>query len=834
MKPFLLVLTICSILITILAPPEIALAGIFLLFLIPGFVIVSFLSPQKDFVDQVVLTVVAGLAFQIVYAYMLSLKFHFSLLSLFLPSLCCALLHDFKGSWNYCINRRAFLILLPAVIFVMLTLNMVPGEDAIAHKLITDDIVEAKAIPETYLLYPEIPTLMYPVGFHVLTAQLQLFSGIDNLMFGVASLLTGILCLSVYWCSKQLFSIECGLLAGTLTVFATLPPVNSLILSNYTTLLAYIFTCAAIGVAVNIIRSDFSHTNLTNTGFKPFIILSLILTGGVETHLLFFVVLIPISAFLIQNLVKKGLHEVLNYGYTLVLATILSLPLLIRLAEYHTPEETIQYVIEQEHHYFLHLTPEMIPLNVGIWITLVGVLGIFLLNNYRMLFGFWIGIFFFLALNTVLQIEFPLWYTFFAPRMVDQLFLPFSILGAFFLTQIWKSSKVGVILLSGIILLSGSLYVARVPRANRGELFPTTSPFFETDQEGMVWLKTSKEDAVVLNDWWTGTGSAWIPSLTRRHVIFPYTVNAFSVNMYTLDNYIKMMNLAEKERKSFIIAAFPDSEEAHQYLKELKVDYIFLSSYVLEESKWRNALWNPFVLEESPNYTTVFQEGYTYIFEVAPVFEYSTSFVLREYPFFTSDNPVLVDVSLNLVSFPVDVVLDIVYEDYGWGTIEIRTESALLAGIPLTNTKENVHVAFRIPQNTTEISIQAEEPIKMKGALLCAFRDSFSLHNNALVGKWEKSPEGYALLDEGHIYVINTSKTLEIVYMDKGEGNVDFNMFVNGEWQKLTTLYRENDGETKTLSLSIPEGYTVLDIGVNTWGDPFIIIELSHNHSFMI
>ncbi len=814
MKPFITVVTLCSILVTVFAPPELKVIAVFLLFYTTGFAIVFFTLPQKDIVDQIILSILTGLAFQIVYVYVISLVYHFSLLSLVIPCICLSVAVDLKGMYNFEMNKKAFLIFVPAVLFGVLTLNAVPGEDAIAHLLITTDIAEAAAIPQTYSLYPEIPVLMYPLGFHSITAQLQVFTGIDTLIFGVASFLSGVLCLSVYLCTKKLFSVECGLLAGTLSVFATVPPLNSLILSNYTTLLAYIFTCAAMSVIV-----DMTDTNVS------VLLLSLILAAGVETHLLFFVIVLPLLVLIV--VVNSPRRAVLISVYALGLGALMSAPFLARLLTGYQPYQmtAVQYIIEQEHHFFLQFTPDMIPQSVGVWITLVGVLGFLFLDKYRLFFGTWIGIFLFLAVNTVLKIEFPLWYAFFAPRMVDQLFLPLSILGAFFFTQIWKFSKVGVIILCGVLLVSGGLHVVTTPKADRGDLFPTTSPFFETDQQGMLWLLTTDEDATILNEWWTGTGSAWIPPLTRRKVIFPYTVNAFSVNVYTLDDYVATFDLPEKERKSFVIAAFPDSEEAYNYLQELNVDYIFLSSYVLEESKWRSALWNPFVLTESPNYERVFQEGYTYIFEVAPQFTYTTTFVLKNFGDITvnPDTPVHLDVSLT-TSFPVDTVLDIYVEDVGFDSFEMRADNALLAVVPLTDTKESVHVAFRIT-NVSEVTISTKnQPVKMTARLSTALHDTIYYDKAALVGTWEKTETGYTLMTQGHIYLFNTSDTVEITYLDTGEGNVDFNVFANNEWQKLTTVYRENDGEVKTILLTIPGGYSLLDIGMNNWGDPFVVI----------
>ncbi|KYK38380.1 MAG: hypothetical protein AYK18_17410 [Theionarchaea archaeon DG-70] len=814
MKPFLTIATVCSIVITVVAPPEIKLVGIFLLFCIPGFAIISVTFPQKDIIDQVILSCIAGLAFHIVYAYILSLVFHFSFPSLFLPALFLAILLDFKKRCHFEIDKKTVLIVLPAIFFAAATVNLVPGEDANFHLLALNEVESVKAVPETYSLYPEIGTVMYPFGFHILTAQLQLFSGVDNFIFTFASVLTGVLCLSVYWCTKRLFSPECGLLAGVLSVFAVLPPLNSVVLSTYANLLAYIFTCAAIGVVADCYKRD-SPT--------PFVLLSLILAAGVETHLSFFLILIPVFIFLLEKTIKKRDTVRIKYIPILLLSVVLSAPFLVRISAQYTPYDVGRFLSLWYNP--LQFTPSMIPERIGTWMTIVSIPGFFLLKKYRILFSAWIGVFLFLAVNTVIRIEFPLWYVFFATRMVDQLFLPFSILGAFFLVKMWKFSRIGIILLCAILLLTGSIPLIEKPRADRGVLFPTISPFFATDQEGMVWLLTTDEDAIILNEWWTATGSAWIPSLAQRRVIFPY--------IFSLEHYTDVLNIPEKEQKTFVIAAFPDSEEVHNSLKEWGVDYIFLSAYVLDEAKWRNALWNQFVLQESPNYSLVFQEGYTYIFRVSPYFEYTTTFVLKEdQPFtVTSETPEILDVSLNPVSFSVDRILDIFFEDSHWGEFEIRTGNTILAVVPLTDTGKKVHTAFRIPPGANEITVLAKNnPVQMAISVSAAFFDSFQYSDNiALVGEWwKKTEKGYELENQGHIYLFNGLGILEITYVDRGEGNIDFNLFIDGEWHKLATVYRENDGRTKTILLEISEDYTLLDIGIHNWGDPLVIVGLKN------
>ncbi|MGD2250564.1 MAG: hypothetical protein PVF58_19375 [Candidatus Methanofastidiosia archaeon] len=859
-KPWLTLAAMCSITITVLAPPHIKLISLLLLFFIPGYTLVSFTFPQKDILDHIILSIITGLAFHIVYAYIIANFVSLSVYTLAIPSILSGVLYDTKIKWNpHTKLNKSLLILVPAVTFVILTVNAVPGEDAIAHLLLIGDIQQVSTIPSTYVLYPSIDNV-YPMGFHVLVAQLQMISGIENLLFGFASFLSALLCLSVYLCTKKLFSVECGLLAGTLSLFASLLPIKSLTFSTYPVILAFIFTCGGIAVLVgnknkngNEYKSEnknknrdknenknknsktTKNTNTTNTNqfiYKKFMLLSIITAAGIETHLIFFFMLIPGLAYVLQSLPKT--KKIYGLSVLAVLSFILVSPFLLPLLiKYHSYTVTsVQYIITQEHHFFQVLTPTMIPERIGIWVTILGGLGFFLLKKYRLLFGVWIGTFLFMALNTILHIKFPLWYTFFAPRMVDQLFLPLVILTSFFLVTMYKFSRPGVILLVTILLVSGSTPIITAPSAFTGDLFPTISPFFETDQQGMIWLSTTDPDTTILNDWWTGTGSAWTSGLVRQTLVFPYTINAFSINVYTSPDYMKKVGTPQKERKSFVIAAYPDSQESHQYLKALNADYIFLSAYVLEESKWRSYLWNPFALQDSPNYKLVFQDGYTYIFEVSENFEYSNTFVLTDFREITLGDTVELPVSFENASFPVDAVLDLYIEDIGWGIITISTNESVLAHINLTNTKKWFHTAFRIPKDTEYVTISGNTSASttknstIKASVTTAVRNSIAYGNAALVGpwNWDSTEQGYILKDQGHIYMFNTQKTLEITYKDTGTGNIDLNMFINGEWKKLITIYRENDNTIKIITLEIPEEYTLLDIGINTWEDPFILL----------
>jgi hypothetical protein len=816
MKPWLTITALCCIGCVILAPPQVKVIALFLiLYMITGIALVSFLFPQEDLLDLFILALPAGCAFHIVYAYGISLiHIPFSVVSLCLPGLVLSGLMDVKGKRLHCsFDKRILIIIVSAIIFGIITLNLVPGEDANFHLLAIGDIMELKTVPTTYVLYPQISNLMYPLGFHILTAELQLLSGLDHLTFVMGSLVAAVLCVSVYWCASRLFTTEVGLIAGVLAVFATLPPLNSLIFSTYANLLAYVFTCLAIGTLAGIKKRG-------TWEITSFIFLSLLLAAGMETHLSFFLICIPVGLYFLQITMNPFQKKAFIVP---IMALVLSLPFLIRISTGYTPYEIGKFL--SLWYDPLVFTAEMIPSRIGAWITLVGFLGVFFLKEYRLLCISWIGVFLFLAVNTIIRIQIPLWYIFFATRMVDQLFLPISIGAALFLATMWKFSRGGVILVA--ILLMGSMTSPLIdaPRADRGLLFPTTSPFFAVDQEGMDYLQSVDEDAVILNEWWTATGSAWIPSLTRRKVIFPY--------IFSLEHYVDVLNIPQREREAFMVAAFPNSREAHTSLQEWDVEYIFLSSYVLDEAKWRNALWNPFLLKESPHYSLEFEKEYTYIFAVSPSNEYTTRISFSEYEFFISPGDTGIIDQLDFeMSFPVNTILELYFNDHGWTDMRVETDHGLLALVPRLNTGKEIHVAFRIPPETERVTISVEEePIPVRAVLSTSAWDvlSYSDHIFMVGDNWECTDENYRLSDQGHIYLLHTTDTVQLTYIDIGEGNIDFNLYRNGEWEKITTIYRENDGLEKTVVLDIPPGFTLLDIGINIWGDPLLLSSLTRS-----
>jgi len=817
MNPWLTITALCCIGCTVVAPPEVKVIALFILcYVLTGISLVTFLLPQKDVLDLFILALPAGIAFHILYAYMLSLiPVPFSLVSLSVPGLVLSGLFDFKGTnrMKFSLDKRIILIIISALIFCIITLNLVPGEDANFHLLAIGDLMELKTVPHGYVLYPEISSFMYPLGFHIIVAELQLFSGIDQLTFFTGSLLAGLLCTSIYWCASRLFNREVGLCAGVLAVFATLPPLNSLIFSTYANLLAYIFICGAVGTLAVIKK-------MKTPGYAPFPFFSLLLAAGIETHLSFFLICIPVGLVFLQMFIRPLQKKAFIVP---AMTVILSFPFLMRISTGYSPYEIGKFL--SLWYDPLTLTPQMIPSRIGIWMTLVGFLGLFFLKKHRLLFISWIGIFLFLAVNTIIRIHIPLWYIFFATRMIDQLFIPLAIGAALFLVTLWNRSRVGVVLICAILIGSMTAPLLDAPRADRGGLFPTTSPFFAVDQEGMLILQSVDADAVILNEWWTATGSAWIPSLVRRRVIFPY--------IFSLEHYVDVLRIPERERQSFFIAAFPNSQKAHSHLQQWDVDYIFLSSYVLEEAKWRNALWTPFSLQESPNYSLVYNKTYTYIFAVSPSFEYTTIVPLYEQDCVIppGEKIILDEKELDFtMSFPVDTMLELSFLDTGWEDIQVEADDSLLALIPRLNTGKKIEVAFRIPPGTEQLILSSsKEVLQVKARISTPLWDALRYNASMyLVGDWKSSYGVYELSDQGHIYLLHTGNALRLTYVDKGEGNIDFNVFMHGQWENLITIYRENDGTEKTILMELPPGFTLLDVGIKIWGDPFPVRSLEY------
>lgn len=751
------------------------LAAFSIFYFLPGIFLVRTFLHKCNLISGIFLAIITGICFHIVYIYFLGFfKIPFNLCVLLLPGIIFSVLADYYHVQLPNHNPKEWYLVLAGITFFLLTYTISPGEDANGHLLLVNMISENTMLPSTYTLYPEIP-LSYHMGFHIIVSELKYVTGL-TLLSATASLFGVFMIFSAYVCVRSIHTEKAALLSSVVIAFGVLPPLLYLTYGTY----AMIVSFALQPLVIFLLYSADKTTSLIP-------VVSLVLTAAFMSHCSFFLFGIVLLLFL------KDYKMIL----TLLLSAGLSIPYLVRFHLSYSPQEVTQLC-------HLWYTPEtfhitMIVDRIGIITVVCGVFGlIFLKKKEVTLFSVWLTSLLLLAAASSFNVRFPFWFLFFSNRLVDLLFIPLALLAGIFISEIGKS-KYFVLLL--LLLLLPHSYAA--PRSSN------ITPAFASDLEGITWLtENTAESAVILNDWWTGTGSSWITSLGNRRMIFPF--------LYINDHFFSLLKIPERSRDVLWICLAPDSEESHRFLTEWDVDYIFLSSYTENRAKWRRNLWNVNKMIESPNFELVFKENETYIFRVKKEWICTHLFPIKEVEVekCTVKMPAL-------KHFPGAKVIALSYVDSSTSMVQFWSEHGLVAEIPLLNTGGINTVV--LPFDCDSLRIVSSHPLQVVHGEVLADVSGYILGEVILSLDWSVS-EYCTLQNEGRIYGIG-SKALKIVYRDSSPGNVDVNCLVDDGWHSLTVIERVGDGLTKEVIIYLPE-CQFLDIGMKVYGFPFEVISV--------
>ena len=672
------------------------LAACALFYFLPGVFLARRFLGKCNLFSSIAVSILVGICFHIVYVYFLSLfEIAFNLYLLLIPTVVFAVLADYFAVRLPPIDKKEFYLLLAGLVFFLLTCTITLGEDGSGHLYFADIIRSQRLLSKTYPLYPEL-FLSYHMGFDVINGEFEYITNVRTLLPVTSSLFCILLMWSSYVCVWNLHSKKAGLIAGILVVFAVIPPLYYLSYGAYASITAFAIQPLVIFVVYN-----------SNAG-KPYL-LPLVLAAGVMSHSSFVLFWIPLLALMKFKILIPSFAA----------SIILSVPYLVRIQPGYSAQEIAQF-------YHMWYTVEafrieMLAVRIGSFILICGVLGLlFVKRNVLIFFSVWLLSLLLLALTTLLPEKYPFWYVFFANRLVDMMFIPLALLSGIFAAEILKNKHYILIALLILPMVSHFYYIPRSPSP-----FLDDSPEFTADLEGIQWLsENTEESTIILNDWWTGTGSAWITVLARRRVIFPF--------LYVHDHFLDKLDIPERGRDVFWIGLAPDTVESHKLLQEWGVDFIFLSSHVEDRVKWRRNLWNVEKMVESPNYELVFNENDTYIFRVKEEWVYTYLHVLKEIEGELNEPIHIPDVE---ESFPVNKVIRIIYKDTGTALVKFWSDRGLLAEIPLLNTGSQTTVVLPF---TPFLFIESSEPfcivsIELVADLPCS--DHGSLH---LLG-WEFS-----------------------------------------------------------------------------------------------
>ena len=766
-------------------------AAFALFYFLPGVFLARKFFTRCYLISSVVLAVLVGMCFHIVYIYFLSLfEISFNIYFLLIPAIIFAVLADYFKVQLPRYNHKEVYLVLAGITFFLLTYNLAPGEDANGHLLVVNMILEDNVIPKTYTLYPEI-SLSYHMGFNIIDSELEYITGI--LLLPVTGALFGVFIIfSTYLCVKSFHTEKAGLISGVLVAFGVLPPLYYLSYGAYASMIS--FTLQPL--IIFLLYSKISDAE--KTAGSDILFFSFIFAAGFMSHSSFILFWIPLLLF------SKKYKPLVG---SLLSSMLLSVPHLLRLQPGYSPQEVVQLY----HLWYIHevFRIQMFAERIGVLIFVCGILGLLFLKRRELLFfSVWLSSLLVLAVLSLFGMEFPLWFAFLANRLIDLMFLPLVLLASIFISEIGKNKSYMLVIL---LVLPMAPHFYNIPQSTTAPLFPTDSLEFAADQEGIIWLReNTDESAVILTDWWTGTGSSWVTSLGDRQLLFPF--------LYVHDHFLEILHVPERGRDVLCIGLAPDTEQSYNLLSEWGVDYIFLSSYVEDRVKWRRDCWNVQELIESPNFELFFNKEETYIFKVRKEGWVYTNI-------FSLGNIKVEKDKLSIPplkeSYPVKKFIKISYVDSSTDIIEFWSDHGLAAKIPLLNTGKIITVALPF---RPFLQIESSEPVQITTCEVVTTISGHTLDSIALSPDWILNDNEYITLNRnGHIYLSGT-KTFKIVYKDSFTGRIDINILLNGTLKPLTSIDRKGDNQIKEITINLSEPYHFADIHITVHGPPFSVL----------
>ena len=761
-------------------------AAVVLFYFLPGVFLARNFLKKCHFISSIAVSVLVGMCFHIVYIYFLSfLNIAFNIYILLLPGVLFSGLADYYTIRLPKNNPKELYLVFAGFAFFLLTCTIPLGEDANGHLYGITMIVTQRMLPHSYSLYPEI-SLSYHMGFDVIAGELAYTTQITQLLSVACSLVCILLMWSSYLCVRTIHTEKAGLIAGILVVFGVIPPLYYLSYGAYASITAFAIQPLVIFL-------------LYNYSSRPYL-LPLVLAAGFMSHSSFVLFWIPLL-FLKKNRILVP---------SCAASMVLSIPHLVRFQPGYSAQEITQlyhlwYAVEV-------FRIQMLAERIGVLILICGVLGFLFLKRKEFIFFLvWLLSLLLLAGTSVLGVEYPFWFIFFANRLVDMMFLPLALVSAVFVSELLKKYFILVFLL--ILPMVPHFY--SIPRST--SCFPD-NPEFAADLEGIQWLsENTDENTIILNDWWTGTGSAWVTSVAQRRVIFPF--------LYVHDHFLDILDVPERGRDIFWIGLAPDTERSQELLQEWGVDYIFLSSYVEDRVRWRRDLWIIQRLAESPNYSLVFNKDETFIFKVRKKgWGYTNVFTLREIEVEQKGGIYEMQIPSSKESFPLTKMIVISYVDSFTDIIEVWMAEGLVAKVPLSGTGNTITVVLPC---SPFLHIKSPEPLQSVECRLVTDMPVYSLGSFGLSPDWIFT-EYLTLQHTGHVLVFGAEiDALTLEYNDDASGNIDIYVLVDETWNLLQVIERAGDGSVKKVTIPLPQSYHFLDIRIRVHGPPLKLISFT-------
>ncbi len=699
------------------------------------------------------------------------------------------------------------------------------------HAYFVEETVATHSLPSDYgELYPELTTMTYPVGYHIIIS-LALLSDISvSSMVIITFLVIPLSCFSFYFLGKTLFTRSVGLYSAFSLSFLSLFFHRLLATSTYPNLLAITLQVLALFLLFEAFHVPKSK------GLLGLSALAFAAAGVTHPYIFvlssIFMLFLFGWVFMAKDFLRVKILICVGIGFLL-----LSVPYFLRLE--FQPLSDIEWRTFSVWYAADSITsfPSLVK-NVSILSPLIvffGICGLLVLTRKErkkaVIIALWMAAMLVIPVISVFQLRYPGWYAVSPNRFLFFLFMPLCILcGKFFVDAEKIFSKKRFLSLMGILVLFSvgmhhfNIFSSFLPDPiNEVQMNPD-------DLFVMEWIAdhTSK-DAVILNTGPDADCSSWVPVLSKRKVIFPF------FSGYRGDNCITKLNAHEKLADFQILTYTPDSELALATLRKYHIDYIYIPAW---QKRYHLNLY-PETLFQSPLYQPVVKKGNAYIFQVNYDEQPNTTFFVIS----KKENVVLKEDHLTTISFVLQLSADvsgsyhllIEYTDDEYGYVDVGQNWAYIGTVLTYKTGEQKQMIFPLSkQHEIGLLFYPEVDFSLKAVkILFGMENAVKIsERTGLKGNWIVKSEKVTAPAEDEalrIYLFNTEKgELVIQYEDTGYGNVDISISdALGRWHGVTVIYRENSGEIKDVRIPVQE-HSILVLGVYVHGEEFTVCGFSY------
>ncbi|MBC8512459.1 MAG: hypothetical protein H8D32_05715, partial [Dehalococcoidia bacterium] len=614
------------------------------LFILPGYLLYSLLSPESEPEPLEHLAFVVGLSLALVPLALLlcsvlgivlnGTRVLIAVAALSIGALWRLASTGFRDLKRWlCPTDRPFIVAFLFIFLVSLLVRflhirnlVVPAWiDSVHHTLITQLIVAKGGVPQSYEPLLPIGEFIYHFGFHSLVAAFHWLTGLEitRAILVVGQVINGLMVLSAYLLVKCLTGRRLAGLFGALIVgLVSFMPAYYVSWGRYTQLAglavlptAIAFTMRSVGAKTAISNLQLPTSNLQPlTSNLQLPIAAVSVAGLVLIHyrVLIFYACFVLAYLLYQTFAHRGEPSVfLRYWGRVALvclsAALLTLPWLVNLARALLPLVALPSRMQGAPSYnvvpydliMIGRNRELIVLSIGglLW-------GLYKRERAVILTALWVATAIVITNPTILG--FPSTWLVNNASLAISLFVPLAILGGYFLASIQSPiSNIQWLILTIVIALV-ALWGAwqMLPIINPGTVLATRD-----DMAAMDWIRRHlPSDArflINVRHWQGGTyvgtdGGYWIPLLTGRDTILPP-----AIYIYGSTEYVKGINDLAEEIGA--IESF-DEESTRQLLDDNGVTHVYIGA--------RGGSITPQMLMGSPYYRPVYSNGAVWIFQL--------------------------------------------------------------------------------------------------------------------------------------------------------------------------------------------------------------------------